>query len=70
MGLVTGINVQRAESTLNTLGNANELVRCIAQEVLGNEVADTIDGAPITRTVLYGLSQSIFAKHLSHHLGN
>lgn len=60
----TSISQQSAEQTLATLGNANELVRFVAQEVIGNEVADTINGSPIGRDTIYQLAQAAFMKNL------
>lgn len=39
--------------TVVTLSNAAELVTVLAQGVLGNEVADTLHGSPLTRSVIY-----------------
>lgn len=58
------ISQQAVQQTLATLANANELVRCVAQEVVGNDVADTINGSPISIDTVFGLSQAAFAKHL------
>lgn len=60
------ISSQAANSTLATLANANELVRCVAQEVVGNEIADTINGSPISRETIYSLSQATIMKQLSN----
>ena len=60
----TPISQQAVNQTLATLGNANELVRCVAQEVVGNEVADTINGSPISQSTIYALSQSVIMKKL------
>ena len=60
----TPISQQAVNQTLATLANANELVRYVAQEVVGNEVADTINGSPISRDTIYALSQAAFMKHL------
>lgn len=58
------ISQQAVNQTLATLGNAAELVRCVAQEVVGNEVADTINGSPISRDTIYHLAQASFTKQL------
>lgn len=44
--------------TLATLANTNELVRNITQEVMGNEISNTIGNTPVTRTMIYSLVQS------------
>jgi hypothetical protein len=48
------------QQTVVVLANAAELVRCIAQGVIGNEVADTFGGSPLTRDTLYNLAQTKF----------
>lgn len=47
----------QSEKTLTTLANANELVANIVRGVLGNEVADTIAGDPVTREQIYDVTQ-------------
>jgi len=56
---------QKSVETLATLANGAELVAAIAFEVLGNEVADTLNGSPITRSVVYNLAQTRFQASLS-----
>lgn len=51
-------------SSINTLANGVELVRCVAMEIVGNEVADTINGTPLTMNTIYELAQSSFMKSL------
>ncbi len=60
----TQVSQQALNNTMATLGNANELVRFVAQEVVGNEVADTINGSPISQSTIYSLASSAFMKHL------
>ena len=50
--------------TLATLANINELVGSIAHEVLGNDVADTINGALITRETIAALTQTVLMRRL------
>jgi len=57
-------------TTLNTLANANELIRQVVLEVVGNDVADTINGVPITGTTINQLSQAVFTNKLSKFRGN
>lgn len=57
-------------NTVVTLANANTLVTKIAQEVIGNDVADTINGSALTRDVIYGLALSRFQTALNTHRGN
>lgn len=60
------MGIKDTEMSLRTLGNASELVAAIAQEVVGNDVADSINGSVITRDVVYQLAQSQFAARLSN----
>ena len=66
----TPISQQAANQTLATLANANELVRFVAQEVVGNEVADTINGSPISQETIYSLAQASFMKNLNAYRTN
>lgn len=59
---------RESEKTLTTLGNGSELVRAIAQGVVGNEVADTINGSPLTRSIIFNLAQTRFQAHLGKYL--
>lgn len=61
------VTMQHRESimTLATLANASELARIVAQGVLGNEVADSINGSELTRQALYDLSQADFQGSVS-----
>lgn len=51
---------RESEQTLTTLANASELVRVIAQGVVGNEIADTLNGAPIVRSTIFNIAQTRF----------
>lgn len=62
------MKLQQSESTVTTLANAGELVRNIVQEVVGNEVADTIEGNPITRDLIQGVAQVKFQGAVSKYL--
>jgi hypothetical protein len=64
------MNKMESIMTVTTLANGSELVRLVAQEVLGNEVADTFNGSELTRSVLYDLSQTKFQEALARRLGN
>lgn len=48
----------QSEKTVVTLANAGELVANIARGVLGNEVADTIGGSPVTRDTIYDMAMT------------
>lgn len=60
---------RESEKTVVVLANASDLVRNISQGVIGNEVADTFNGSPITRGVLHNLAQVKFQAALSKHIG-
>jgi len=49
---------QANASTLAVLANCNEVARAILQDVMGNDIANTIEGSPVTRATLYNLTQS------------
>lgn len=61
------MKTQQSEKTLVVLANASELVCCIAQGVIGNEVADTFNGSPLTREVIYQSAQAQCQKAVSTH---
>jgi len=63
------MKLKESQETLVTLANASELVANIAQAVVGNDIADTFDGSPLTRAVLYDLSMTKFQAALSKQLG-
>lgn len=59
---------KESQQTLTTLANAGELVRTIAQGVMGNDIADTFNGSPLTRGVLYNLAQTQFQGTVANYL--
>jgi hypothetical protein len=61
---------KNTERTVVTLGNAAQLAADVAQNVLGNDVADTFNGSPITRGLVYQMAQSQFNNALSKKLGS
>lgn len=56
---------ETSKTTLATLANAAELARCIAQEVLGDEAANTIEGTPISRGIQYNLTLARIRNNLA-----
>lgn len=60
---------KKSERTLVTLANASELVVGISQAVVGNEVADTFNGSPITRSMIHQLAQTKFQQKVSAFTG-
>ena len=65
------MKLKQSEQTLVTLGNAANIVTLIAQEVLGDDVADTLEGTPITRQAIHNLPLVEIAgqPHISKYLG-
>lgn len=57
------------ERTLTTLANGSELVKNVAQAIIGNDVADTMNGSPLTQEVLFNLAQTEFQAAVSSKLG-
>lgn len=50
---------RESEVTLVAIANAAELARVVVQGVVGNDVADTIAGAPLTSDII---NQLVLAK--------
>ena len=63
------MNVQDRDMTRVTLANASELVTHIVLGVVGNDVADSIEGQPLTRDAISSLAQARFKGALQPHLG-
>jgi hypothetical protein len=63
------MKLKQSTGTAVVLANASELVLHIGQAVIGNEVADTFDGSPITRATIYNLAQTEFQASLAKTLG-
>lgn len=65
------MKLKQSEQTLVTLGNAANVVALIAQEVLGDDVADTLEGSPITRQAIHDMTLVTIAgqPHISKYLG-
>lgn len=60
---------QASERTLVTLANASELVVGISQSIIGNEVADTFNGSPLSRELIHHLAQTTFQSNVAQYLG-
>lgn len=60
---------KQSEITLTTLANAGELVQGLVRHVMGNEIADTFNGSPLTRQVLLDLAQTQFQAETAKFLG-
>jgi hypothetical protein len=50
--------------TINTLANINEMTRLIMMDIMGNDMADTINGQPLSINAVYNLTQSVIAREL------
>jgi hypothetical protein len=61
---------RESERTLVTIANGEELVALITKNVVGEEVADMYDGAPLTLDAARRLALVKFQGCLSNHLGN
>lgn len=57
------------QQTLVTLANASELVIAVTQNIVGNEVADTFQGSPLSRELIHNLAQTTFQGGVSKYLG-
>lgn len=62
------MKLRQSEQTVVTLANAGELVRNITQGVLGDDVADTLNGTPINRDVTTALAQVTFQQSVSKYI--
>lgn len=56
-------------TTIVTLGNAAEVVAKVAEKVLGQEVANTFGGSPLSKELVNQLSMSVFQKKVATVLG-
>jgi hypothetical protein len=58
-----------SERTVVAIANAAELVAAVAMEVMGNDVANTFNGSPITRSMVHDLSITTFQNNHLHGKG-
>jgi hypothetical protein len=56
--------------TVATLANAAELAAGIAKEVLGNDVADAVEGSELTADVVRDIALAQIQSNLSTHNGS
>ncbi|EKD22585.1 MAG: hypothetical protein ACD_84C00041G0003 [uncultured bacterium] len=49
-----------SERTIVTLANASELVVALTRSVVGNDVADSLNGSPLSRELIHNLAQTSF----------
>jgi hypothetical protein len=59
---------RESEKTLVALANAQELVRVVVQGVVGNDVADTIAGSPLTGEIINQITLSQIQAPLQQYL--
>lgn len=48
----------RQQKTMTTLANANELVTRVIRRVAGNDIANSINGSPLTNDVICSIVQN------------
>jgi hypothetical protein len=60
---------RETERSLVTLANASELAIIVTQNIVGNEIADTFNGSPLSRELIHNLAQTKFQGSLSKYLG-
>ena len=60
---------KESEHTLVVLANGSDLVNNIAQNVIGNEVADTFAGSPLSRSIIHNLAQTQFQAAIQNFTG-
>jgi len=60
---------QQSQQSVSTLANGAELVNAIVQGLVGNEIADTINGSPLTRSLVYTMSQTQFHGSVAKQIG-
>lgn len=59
---------KESQRTLATLACANALANALAMDIIGNEVADTLEGQPITRPIIDNLQQTAIQKAVAPQL--
>ena len=59
---------KQSDRTLVTLANASELVVLVTQNIVGNEIADTLNGSPLTREQIHHLAQTSFQGALNKYI--
>lgn len=61
---------RETERTVVTLANGVDFVAQVAKKVVGEEVADMYDGAPLTMDVMHRLAAVKFKSLLADKVGN
>lgn len=60
---------RESERTLVTLANASEVSVAVTQQIMGNEIADTFNGSPLSRELIQNLAQSVFQGAIQSKVG-
>lgn len=63
------MQMAQSQETVVTLANAAELAATVVCGVVGNELADTIAGSPVTRQTVYDLALAKFQNRLNPTIG-
>lgn len=59
------LQIKASQNTITTLANAAELVRLIAQNVMGSDVSVSLNGSPMSNQAIYDLAASRFQAELN-----
>lgn len=65
---VKTLHLQDLESSCLVLGNAFELLIGVVSEVAGNDISSSLNGSPVTQSVVVGIAQPIFQKAIKEQL--
>ena len=65
MGEITRAQEERIKQNMTVLGNANELLVGVISELAGNDIADSLNGSPLTRATIISIAQSTFKQALT-----
>lgn len=63
------MKLRQTQQTIVTGANAGALVQHIVQGVVGNEVADTLQGSPLASGIIQDMAQAKFQQAVSKFLG-
>lgn len=54
----TTLSTERVNRSIVTLSNVNELAVRVLRNVVGNDIADTLNGSPLTNALICSIVQS------------
>lgn len=63
------MKLQNSATTLVTIANAAELTCAIVQSVVGDDVADTFNKAPLTRAMIHTLAVAEIKNNIANQTG-